>query len=41
LISGKSKKRMPPAAVSELARDRAAPMVSLKAKKRKKTSRGK
>jgi hypothetical protein len=40
-MAGKSKKRMTPDAVTELARDQAAPMVSLKAKKRKKTSRGK
>jgi hypothetical protein len=41
LMAGKSKKRMPPDAVPGLARDQAAPMVSLKAKKPKKTSRGK
>jgi hypothetical protein len=41
LMAKKPKKRMPPDAVTGLARDEAAPMVSLKAKKPKKTSRGK
>jgi hypothetical protein len=40
-MAAKPKKRMPPDAVSGLARDQTAPMVSLKTKKRKKTSRGK
>jgi hypothetical protein len=39
-MAEKPKKRMPPDAVTGLARDRA-PMVSLKVKKPKKTSRGK
>jgi hypothetical protein len=39
-MAEKPKKRLPPDAVKGLARDQA-PMVSLKAKKPKKTSRGK
>ena len=40
-MAEKPKKRMLPDAVTGLARDQAAPMVSIKTKKRKKTSRGK
>jgi hypothetical protein len=40
-MAEKPKKRMFPDAVTGLARDQATPMVSLEAKKRKKTSRGK
>jgi hypothetical protein len=40
-MAAKPKKRMRPGAVSGLARDQTAPMVSLKAKKPKKISRGK
>ena len=40
-MARKPKKRMPPDAVTGLSRDPAAPMVSLKVKKPKKTSRGK
>jgi hypothetical protein len=40
-MAQKPKKRTLPDVVSGLARDQAAPMVSLKAKKPKKTSRGK
>jgi|SwirhisoilCB1_FD_contig_31_9877103_length_406_multi_2_in_0_out_0_2 hypothetical protein len=40
-MAAKPKKQMPPAAASGLARDQGAPMVSLKAKKPKKVSRGK
>jgi hypothetical protein len=40
-MAEKPKKRMPPDAVTGLARSQSAPMVSLKVKKPKKTSRGK
>jgi hypothetical protein len=40
-MAEKRKKWAPPDAVTGLARDQAAPMVSLKVKKPKKTSRGK
>jgi hypothetical protein len=40
-MAAKQKKRLPPDAATGFARDQTAPMVSLKAKKPKKTSRGK
>ena len=40
-MAAKPKKGIAPDAVTDLARDHGAPMVSLKAKKPKKTSRGK
>jgi len=40
-MAAKPKEQLPSGAVSGLARDRSAPMVSLKAKKSKKVSRGK
>jgi len=40
-MAAKPKKRVPPDAATGLSRDQKAPMVSLKAKKAKKISRGK